>query len=101
MTTDSEICAELADREVCSEACGAEGSNFEVIFVHALRQLFNILTARLQSMNFWSRQLRAVSGKREDHTCSICLDENCALETLGILPCAHIFHLDCIDDVGQ
>jgi len=80
----------------CSAACCLP---LQDVMLPNLRQLCAMLDKEHASLSFWEQQLKSVSGTdagAEDRTCAICLEEDCPLDSLGILPCAHIFHVECL-----
>jgi SNF2 family DNA or RNA helicase len=62
-----------------------------------------VLEAAHRSLDFYEKQLHIVSGgaTTAGEECSICLDDLADVRTLGILPCAHVFHTACIREIVQ
>merc|ERR1712048_1109793 len=66
--------------------------------VAGFKQLVHVLDAAHRSLNFFQRQLQSIEGER---SCSICLEEDCELSSLCILPCGHLFHTRCVKEVVE
>jgi SNF2 family DNA or RNA helicase len=62
-----------------------------------------VLEAAHRSLEFYEKQLHIVSGgvAAGEEECPICLDDLADVRTLGILPCAHVFHTACIREIVQ
>jgi len=86
----------LCRSTICREACK---TRLEDVMSASLAQLVRLLDEAHTSLRFWEQQLRSVNigaSGSADRTCVICLEEDCSLSSLAILPCAHIFHLHCL-----
>mmetsp|Transcript_16843 Transcript_16843/g.39327 ORF Transcript_16843/g.39327 Transcript_16843/m.39327 type:complete len:868 (+) Transcript_16843:56-2659(+) len=106
-----EAAKELQKHEDCQEACRSKPALFPALrrlfprveddsavacLITALLQLFRMHSKAARSKAFMQHQMGVLAGDADSRSCSICLDEGCAVESMGILPCAHSFHLDCI-----
>lgn len=88
--------------EMCQNIChGWSRVDIMAVAVFGVAALAKLLDKAHRSMQFWDLQLQVVSddANAEDRTCCICLDEGCPLDSLCILPCAHIFHTACIREI--
>jgi len=91
---DKEADCLLQSHAVCADACARE--NPAECIVQALQALCSTYAREEQSLYFLKKQIEVYSGDIQARTCSICLDEGCALSSLGMLPCAHVFHIECV-----
>lgn len=89
--------ARLRRMEICARTCSGQVSVSAAI-VSGATTLVGLLDTAQRSLQFWDKQLQSVGSlaSAEDRACSICLEDNCSLDSLCILPCAHIFHASCV-----
>ncbi|CAN6485321.1 unnamed protein product [Victoria cruziana] len=78
---------------------------FVFFFARNRRRLQHIIPQRapeinsqlLRSLSTFTFNAASLNGKCTSETCSICLEDYKAGETLRVLPCNHEFHANCID----
>jgi len=84
------------------QSCSHQNCNRSLarsVLPQGVSQLLSLLDAAHRSLRFFQIQLQSIQGDSKARTCSICLDEDCDLSTLCILPCGHLFHTSCVRDV--
>eukprot|EP00931_Biecheleriopsis_adriatica_P103463 TRINITY_DN78293_c0_g1_i1.p1 TRINITY_DN78293_c0_g1~~TRINITY_DN78293_c0_g1_i1.p1 ORF type:complete len:1051 (-),score=236.34 TRINITY_DN78293_c0_g1_i1:44-3169(-) len=92
-----EAAALLEAQTSCTLDCHARAA--KAALPEAITRLLVLLDEALRSLRFFKVQLQSIQGDVQSRTCSICLEEDCELSSLCILPCGHLFHTSCVKDV--
>lgn len=86
----------LDGAKICKHACKDHKVPQAATMRAAVLGAAGVLDAAHRSLEFYEKQLRIVSCSATGETCPICLDDLDDARSLGILPCAHVFHTACI-----
>lgn len=82
----------------CQQMCAYHCNPFmaKTLIPDGMSRLASLLEDAIRSLRFFKLQLQSIQGDGADRTCSICLEEDCELSSLCILPCGHLFHTACV-----
>ena len=91
----------LLPRQVCAQIGCGDPRHLPVSVSAGFQALARLLDAAYRSLDFYSGQMRGLSDVEKlcSEQCSVCLTPMDDVEALVMLPCAHIFHRECVREV--
>ena len=91
---------ELSSKEACRRDSRSRQARLTKAFLNGILELVSLLDRGQRSVQFYEQQLRTLQQGSEKEQgcseCSICLDPMSDLTCTAILPCSHLFHMQCV-----
>ena len=88
-------------RQVCAQMACRDPQHLPLSMNVGFQVLTRSLDAAHKSLDFYLGQMRCLSDveKLRSEQCPVCLTQMDDVEALVMLPCAHIFHRECVREV--